>query len=416
MFDFTLVGGVIALSGIIYLLLYTWRFVPRHRTQHPQSGFAREYITEVLVRPESAKVIHLDVGKFSQKVKQQVAIVTIFRNNTILPFNESTLIHEDDVLALQGTEEALTAITEKYKLQLTGLRALERYVTNNDEYVSIEAVVPPYSKLINKAWNDVALPERYGTNFIGILRKNFTPRTSLANNPFRAHDIVLLQGRRESVFATITSLALLPLDNTEIRLGRTTTIIGTLIILITTITLASLQIAPIALLFLGSVMALIGFNLISLRQAYESIEWPILVLLAGMITLGDALVASGAANTLASGVVAISQMTSPVAILVIILITTMMMSDFINTTAAAVIMSPIAILIATAMKVSIDPFLIIVAIGASSAFLTPVGHESNALVMQRGGYSFRDFTRMGLPLEIIIALISIPLVLYAWPL
>ncbi len=416
MFDFTFVGGGIAIIGVVFLVVYSWRYIPRHRTHNEQTNFAREYLTEILVTPDSKKVLYLDVAKFEHKVKHQATIVTILRNNAPLNFTPGTLIHEDDVICLRGTEEALTLITEKFRLQLTGLRALERYVTNHDEYISIEVVIPPYSKIVGKSWNDIPLKERFGTNFIGLFRRTFTPKRPLSECRFVSNDIILLQGRRDSVVSTINSLSLIPLANEEVRLGRTTTIISTIGIIIATITLASLQVAPLALLFLGAVMALIGLNLVSLRQAYESIDWSVLVLLAGMITLGDALIASGAADTLARGVVAISQVTSPVTILLIVLLATMLISDFINTTAAAVMMSPIAITIALSLGVSIDPFLIAVAIGASSAFLTPVGHESNALVMQRGGYRFSDFTRMGLPLEIIIALISVPLILYAWPL
>jgi len=319
-------------------------------------------------------------------------------------------------LCLRGTEEALTLITEKFKLHLTGLRALERHVTNNDEYLSMEAVIPPYARIAGKSWDEIPLQERFGTNFIGLFRRNFVPQVSLAKCKLIGNDIILLQGRRESVQSTVESLSLLPLANSDVRLGRTTTILSTLFVLISAIALATMQIAPLALIFLVTVMILVGLNLVSLRGAYHSVDWSILVLLAGMITLGDALVASGAADTLARGIVSVSEVTSPVTILVIVLIASMAMSDFINTTASAVIMSPIAILIATGMNVSIDPFLIAVAVGASSAFLTPVGHESNALVMQKGGYRFSDFTRMGLPLEILILVVSIPLILYAWPL
>jgi di/tricarboxylate transporter len=414
MFDFTMVGGGIAITGILFLISYAWFFLPR-RPKATGNESVREYTTEVYV-PSTAKIIHLDIDKFEQKTKRQVIVSTILRNGVPLRFTRDTLIHEEDVLCLQGTEEALTQVTEKFKLQLTGLRALERYITTSDEYMSTEAVIPPYAKLIGRSWDDIPLRIRFGTNFIGVHRYNFIPQTFLAKTKLQTNDIILLQGRRESVESTIAALELLPLANSDVKLGRTTTIVATLTVLGIAITLATMQVAPIALIFLTTVIVLVGTNLISLRAAYDSVDWPILVLLAGMITLGDALVASGAAETIASSIVSLSQLTSPYVILVVILATSMLMSDFINTTASAVIMSPIAIMIATSMNVSIDPFLMAVAVGASSAFLTPVGHESNALVMQKGGYRFSDFTRMGLPLELLIIIVSIPLIVYAWPL
>jgi di/tricarboxylate transporter len=216
--------------------------------------------------------------------------------------------------------------------------------------------------------------------------------------------------------STINTFSLLPIANGGIKLGRTRTVLATLAIVISAITLATLQLVPLSMIFIVSVILLIGFNLVSLRGAYESIDWPVLVLLAGMITLGDALIASGTAEIISKSIVDMSHIFTPVTILIVILVTTMLISDYINTTAAAVIMAPIAILVASDIGVSVDPFLIAVAIGASSAFQSPVGHESNAFVMQKGGYQFSDFVKIGLPLEILIVIISVPVILIVWPL
>jgi di/tricarboxylate transporter len=415
MFDFTYIGGAIAIAGIIFITLYAWKFFPRKSIQGHNVPIVREYLTEVSLT-KGAKVLNLSVAKFHAKTKDQVTLVTIFRNNTPLAFSETTTMHEDDVLCLRGTEEALTLFIEKFKLQLVGLRALEKHVTNADDYISLEVVVPPYSKISNRSWDEIRLQDRFGTNFIGLFRRTFTPTVPLAQSKIHGNDILLLQGRTESVMSTVNAFSLLPLANSTAHLGRTTTILATLTIVVGAIMVATFAIIPLPIVFLLAVSLLIGFNLISLRAAYDSIDWPVLVLIAGMITLGDALVASGGAESLSRGVLALSETLSPVAILVVVLVASMLMSDFINTTASAVIMGPIAILIATGIGVSVDPFLIAVAIGASSAFLTPVGHESNALVMQKGGYRFSDFTKIGLPLELIIIAISIPLILIVWPL
>lgn len=415
MFDFTYVGGAIAVAGIVFITLYAWKFFPRKSTAGTNTPIVRDYVTEVSLTNDS-KVLNLSVAKFHTKVRDQVTLVNIFRNNTPLTFTDATLLHEDDVLCLRGNETSLSLIIEKFKLHLTGLRAFEKHVTNADDYISLEVVVPPYAKIANRSWNDIRLQDRFGTNFIGLFRRNFNPLQPLAQTKIHGNDILLLQGRSESVMSTVNAFSLLPLANSTAHLGRTTTILATLSIVLGAIVVATFSVIPLPIVFLLAVALLIGSNLISLRTAYDSIDWPVLMLIAGMITLGDGLVASGAADSLSSGILVLSETLSPVAILVVVLVASMLMSDFINTTASAVIMGPIAVLIATGIGVSVDPFLIAVAIGASSAFLTPVGHESNALVMQKGGYRFSDFTKIGLPLELIIIAVSIPLILIVWPL
>ncbi len=415
MFDFTYVGGAIAIAGIIFIMLYAYRFYPRKSTTHNEGEKERDYLTEVSLS-QNAKVVNLSVAKFHTKTKDLVSLVTIFRNNTPLVFTEETTLHEDDVLCLRGGEEALTLIIEKFKLNLTGLRALEKNVTNADDYTSLEVIVPPYAKIVNHSWDEIRLQDRFGTNFIGLFRRNFIPKQPLSQTKIHGNDILLLQGRTDSVMSTVQTFSLLPLANSSVHLGRTTTILATLTIVVSSIVVATISTIPLPIVFLLAVALLIGCNLISLKAAYDSIDWPVLVLIAGMITLGDGLVASGAAESLSQGILALSDTVSPVAILTIVLVASMLVSDFINTTASAVIMGPIAVLIATGIGVSVDPFLIAVAIGASSAFLTPVGHESNALVMQKGGYRFSDFTKIGLPLELIIIAVSIPLILVVWPL
>jgi di/tricarboxylate transporter len=157
-------------------------------------------------------------------------------------------------------------------------------------------------------------------------------------------------------------------------------------------------------------------KLLSLREAYESVDWPIIILLGAMIPVGEALETTGGAQLIANGLLQISSQMPPVATLAVVLIGTMFLSDVVNNAAAVVLMAPIGISVATGLNANVDPFLMAVAIGASCAFLTPIGHQSNTLVMGPGGYKFGDYWRMGLPLEVIVVVVSIPLILMVWPL
>ncbi|MFN3188223.1 MAG: SLC13 family permease [Candidatus Paceibacteria bacterium] len=415
MFDFLPVGIAIALAGITFITIYAWRFLPRTSPHLHGDTILRTYLTEIQITQKS-KLADIPVKRCLTKMKDLVQLEKVFRNNAPMYFAPDTLLHEGDVLLVSGTEEDLTAFTEKYRLHLTGQRAIERHVTNADDYLTLEVVVPPYAKIAGKHWNEVSLPQRFGTNFIGIFRRHIPTQTQLADIKIIGNDVLLLQGRRESVMSTTEQLGLIPIADSAPTLGRAPTIFACTAIAGGAITLASFQLVPLSVIFLVAVALLVGSGLISLKQAYDSIEWPVLVLLAGMISLGGALEASGAAGSVANFILLLQNFSSPVLLLSVVLVATMLISDFINTTASAVIMAPIAISVATAIGASVDPFLMAVAIGASSAFLTPVGHESNALVMQKGGYRFSDFTKMGWPLELIIALISVPLLLYFWPL
>jgi len=174
--------------------------------------------------------------------------------------------------------------------------------------------------------------------------------------------------------------------------------------------------APVHISFAGAVVALVLLERISPREAYETIEWPVIVLLGAMIPLGDALQSTGGTQLIADSIVGLAGAIPPFAILGIVLVVTMTLSDLMNNAATAIVMAPISVAIAGSLGLNADPFLMAVAIGASCAFLTPIGHQNNVLVMGPGGYKFGDYWRMGLPLEIIIVAVSIPLIMFFWPL
>lgn len=415
MFDFLPVGIAIAVAGIIFITLYAWRFLPRTSPHSDEEETPRTYYTEMEITAKS-KLVDTPIKRCLTKMKGLVQLENVFRSNTPMYYEPDTLLHEGDTLLVSGTEEDLTSFTEKYRLHLTGQRAVERYVTNADDYITLEVVVPPYAHIAGKRWNEIPLPHRYGINFIGLSRHRIPNLKQLTDMKIIGNDVLLLQGRRESVMSTVEQLGVIPIADSTATLGRTPTILACTAITGGAIALASFQIIPLPVIFLVAVALLVGSGLISLKKAYESIEWPVLVLLAGMLSLGAALEASGAAGSVADFILLLQHFSSPVLLLAVVLIGTMLVSDFINTTAAAVVMAPIAVSVAVTIGASVDPFLMAVAIGASCAYLTPVGHESNALAMQKGGYRFADFVKMGWPLELLVIVITLPLLLYFWPL
>lgn len=414
MFDFLPVGGLLAFLGAIFLIVIAWRLVPirQNRTDTP---IRRPYTTEVSLLSDSS-AIGLTCWEFERQCKNELRIISLHSDGRSIAPDPETVIKAGQTLNLTGTIDALIQYTRRYRLGLAGLRAQERFVTNEDDYTTIEAVIPPYAKLIGTAWNDVTLQKRFGVNLLGIFRRDHDLSAPIAQTIFWPNDILVLQGRTDTLKTTTETLQLLPIAQPESSLGLRSSALLTSLLLVLAIVLASTQIVPIEVIFLTTALLLILLHLVSLRQAYESIDQTVLILIAGMLTLGEALERSGAAQTISDLLLLLHTYVGAPVMLGIVLLISMLLADFMNTNASAVVMAPIAILTAESLGVSIDPFLMAVAIGASCAFLTPVGHESNTMVMRQGGYTFKDYFKVGLPLELIIFTVSIPAILYFWPL
>lgn len=180
-------------------------------------------------------------------------------------------------------------------------------------------------------------------------------------------------------------------------------------------TTAALNILPVQIAFSAAVIIMVLAKLISMKEIYESIDWPIIVLLGAMFPIGHALETTGGAQLIADNMMLLSERFTPLVTLTVLMVGTMLLSNVVNNAAAAVLMAPIAISLAHGMGVSVDPLLMAVAIGASCAFLTPIGHQSNALVMAPGGYKFGDYWRLGLPLSIVVVLVAVPLIAWFFP-
>jgi di/tricarboxylate transporter len=414
MFDFSHVGIFIAGAGVLFLILIAWRMIPLRGREINNNLPIRIYTTEVAI-PDRSKLTKLSLAKI-ESLNHQIKVLSVVKDELIEVLDKSYKPMADDILQIQGDSDALSAFVDKYKLELSGLRAIEKNISSDDEHKTIEAVVTPYATVIGKSWNEINFSDRYGVNFIGLARRNHKPNHSIATTRFQSGDIVMLQGRVASVNKTLETMNCMIVSEEALSLGRTSSILGTLIIFITAITIASLQILPIAIVFLTAAIAMVIFNLISIKEAYESIDPAVLMLLAGMIALGGAIQSTGVDQTLSELLLSLNGLVGPVEMLFIVLITTMLLSDFMNTTASVVVMAPVAITIAQTLNVSVDPFLMTVAIGSAASYLTPVGHESNALVMHRGGYKFTDYIKIGLPIELLQVAITVPLILHHWPL
>ncbi|MCH7898914.1 MAG: anion permease, partial [Proteobacteria bacterium] len=289
-------------------------------------------------------------------------------------------------------------------------------ILEDDELTLSEVVVQETSKLAGRSAMSFRLLYRYRVALVGVSRQGKRFREQIRRLVVDPGDVLLLLGSEERLADVMGRLGLLPLADRGQRVVQRNKIWIAVGAFAAAIIIASMGLVylPIAL---GCVVAMyVGLNIVPIRDVYDSIEWPIIVLLGSMIPIGSALQSTGGTALIADGIVSMSSGMSPVFVLTLLIAVTMTLSDVMNNTATAVIAAPLAVDIAGRLGVNPDPFLMGVAVAASCAFLTPIGHKNNTLIMGPGGYRFGDYWRMGLPLEILIVVVSVPVILVVWPL
>jgi di/tricarboxylate transporter len=418
MFDFTPVGGGVALVGVLFVALVGWRLIPQRKGQASREELfdVEDYMSELRVGEES-KVVRQTVREVEASTEGDVVVVGLIRGERRLPAPSGfEPLRAGDVLIVKADPEALKGLVEAGGLELVGSKGLDTEALGSDEVSVVEAVVARDAVIDGKTPRGLNLRWRYGLNLLGLSRQGTRVRERLKSVRIRAGDILLLQGRTDAVPDALTALGLLPLAERGLRLGAPRRLFLAVGIFGASLAAAAAGLVAVQVAFVAAALLMVLTGLLSLREVYESIDGPIIILLGAMIPVGRALETTGGAQTIASGLLAVGTSLPPVATLAVVLVGTMFLSDAINNAAAAVLMAPIAISVAAGLGASADPFLMAVAIGASCAFLTPIGHQSNTLVMGPGGYRFTDYWRMGLPLGAIIVAVALPLLLRFWPL
>ena len=419
MFDFLPVGIAVAAVGIVFIVLLGWRLIPRRRSRalDPQAFSIQEYLAEVSV-PAGARMAGRLLGEIKNAMDADFGVVGLIRDERRFEA-PSTLqeIRTGDVLIVKADPKVLDELIAVSGFEMAGSDGSASRSGHGDEIVVLEAVVAPDSDLEGRTPSQIGMLARYGINLLAIARGGERIQERLGDVRLTVGDVLLLQGRSDAVMEGLSRMGGLPLVERDLRLGRprpkpiiTVAIFG-LAIALTASGVLSVQVA-----FVGAALLMAVSGAVTLREAYESVNWPIIILLGAMIPIEGALVSTGGSGTIAGFLNAAGGDTPDYLILLIVLAATMVLSGIVNNTAAAVIMAPIAIDIARDLGVSVDPFLMAVAVGASAAFLTPIGHQSNTLVMGPGGYRFADYWRMGLPLSILVGAVAVPVILVVWPL
>jgi len=416
MFDFAPVGLACAAVGVAYVALIGWRLLPAERRKaDPQKELfdLADYIAELKV-PDGSPVIGKRVRELDEMAaKSDVEIVGLIRTGRRMPgLARIVEIQAGDILVVEAPPESITEALGSMGLEYIGTG---EGVLKDEELLLSEVVVPEVSPLVDRSAASFRLLYRYRVALVGVSRGGERFRDHVRNLVIQPGDVLLMLGAEEPLTDVTGRLALLPLADRGQRVIQRDKVWLSVGIFSAAILAASFGLVylPIALGCVVALMALL--NIVPLREIYDSIEWPVIVLLGCMIPIGSALQSTGGTALIADGIVSLSSGFSPVVVLALLIIVTMTLSDVMNNTATAVIAAPIAVEIAARLSVNPDPFLMGVAVAASCAFLTPIGHKNNTLIMGPGGYRFGDYWRMGLPLEILIVAVSIPMIMWVWP-
>jgi di/tricarboxylate transporter len=418
MFDFAPVGIPVAVAGVLFLGFIGWRLVPKDRrgARDADSLFdVADYLTEVMV-PEGSKVIDMMVQEVESLFEDDVTVVGILRESgrRLAPGGYAR-IKAGDILVLEGDPTGLKKIIDNNGLTLAADVEIKREDLASDETALVEAIVARRSNLVGSSAKSLRLRTVHGVNLLAVAREGRRLDDRLNDMRLRFGDVLLLQGPAETMPDTLNTLNCLPLKERSVGIGRPRRLVLVTLIFLTAIIALVADLVPSHIAFTAAALALVLVNIVKPDEAYEAVDWSVIVLLGAFAPVGAAMESTGSAALIADWISAATGGLAPVWTMTLLMVVTMWLSDILNNNATAFIMCPIAVGLAERLGVSPDPMLMAIAIGASCAFLTPIGHQSSTLVWEPGGYKFLDFTRVGLPLEVICVVVSIPLIMMVWP-
>ena len=418
MFDFAPVGLVVAVCGVLFVALIGWRLLPKRLGAEAilEEVQASLYVAELRVG-EGSKSGGITLGDLYPLAEEQdLNLLGLVRSGRRLPgFSRREPIQEGDFLVVEGDPKAIEAFMGKADLEFAGAEKHEPGLTGGS-LTLMEAIVPDGARIVGRTAIRLQLLYREGVTLLGVSRSGRRFRDRVRVLKIEPGDVLLLLGAPERLDSATRSLGVLPLEGRRtgmIQRGKAGFAIAAFLLAIAA-AVAGLVYLPVALALCAAVYAAAG--LIGGEEVYEAVEWKVIVLLACLIPLGQAFERAGGAELIASAVVAGTEGAPAWVILLVLMVVTMTLSDVLNNVATALIAAPIGVEIARTLQVSPDPFLMAVAVAASCAFLTPIGHKNNTIIMGPGGYRFGDYWRMGLPLELLVLAVGVPAILWVWPL
>lgn len=415
MFDYAPVGLGLTLMGLVFLR-FAYRLLPRDRRAAPTLGEAidiQDYVTEAEI-PAGSPAVDETVAAFRARHDQEVTVTAILRAGIrATPFPDPALRAEDRLI-LTGAPDSLERVIAGDRLELEGSQR-ERPEGAEGEVGVIEAVIGTDSPLIGRSAGRLGLHERFGVNLIAVSRQGERLASRLGAIVLQAGDVIVLQGPLELLFERLGELGCLPLAQRTLRLGSARKGLLPVAILAAAMAATALGYVPVAVAFFAAAGLTILLGALPVREAYDHIEWPILVMLGALIPVSDSLRTTGASQIIGDWLGQLAATLPPWGAVALILAAAMAVTPFLNNAATVLVMAPIAATFAGQLGYRPEAFLMATAVGAGCDFLTPIGHQCNTLVMGPGGYRFGDYARLGAPLSVLVLVVGTPLILWVWP-
>jgi len=415
MFDFTPVGLVVASAGMLFLILASRYLLPHRTASESENQFQiAKYLTEISI-PETSLLVDKSVRELELMCENEATVIAIVRSGKRrLAPSAIEQILAGDVLILQGDSDALQPLFEDTSLVHAGAEITDKLWRGSPDVSIIEAVVMPNSMIDGFAMRSLKIHERYGVNLLAVARDSHPSRARLKHVRFKTGDVLLLQGERRALSEMCANLGCLAIKNRGLDITPKRSALLTPAVFALGILATAFGLVPVQIAFTTVVGILVLLKAVSLREAYRSIEWPVIVLLGFLIPVGEALQTTGATEQIANFMVHVADDIPLWALLALVMVTSMGLSDLVHNTPTAILMAPVALSLANTFNLPADALLMAVAIGAASPYLTPVGHQSNTLVLGPGGYNFGDYWRLGLPLDVVIVLVGVPMIMLVW--
>ncbi|RUR28932.1 SLC13 family permease [Vreelandella andesensis] len=438
MFSFTPVGVVVALVGLLFIVLVGWRLTPKRSGQASTDEMfdTANYLVELKVSEES-KANGLTLQQLHDELEETIPVLAVVRKDTRQTgYSFHGVLQQGDILLLEAGPDELKLLEDKVGLSAiaepeedddintdeaesesrASQQAAERQPVDTEGLQLIEAVVRNDSMMINRSVRQLRLNQQFGLHLVAVARDGGRLKQRLRDIRFQTGDVLLLQGSENEIADGLATLGCLPLANRELHLGQPRKLAMSLGIFALAILAMLFDLLPAAVAMSTAALISLLIGVLPLREGYQAIDGPVIVLLAAMLPVGEALETSGGAEIIADALLRFGVEWPIIVSLAGLFILSMLLSNVVNNAAAALLMAPIAASLASGFDVSLDPFLMVVAVSASCAFLTPIGHQSNTLVLGPGGYQFGDYWKLGLPLSLVVMIVAIPAILWAWPL
>ncbi|UJF24326.1 SLC13 family permease [Suttonella sp. R2A3] len=420
MFDFTPVGVAATVVGVVFISLIGWRLIPqRSEVSSEEDLFKIEsYLTEVVL-PEGCDYDDRTLHDLIKAVEDEadISVVALIRGNIRRPLPSTfEVLHEGDILMVEASPESLNTL-----ITVTGVVLAEQVPHEEDEAAKraqvkmAEVIVTPDSLLVGSSLTRLGVREVYGMNVLAVARRGQRLRQRLSRIRFIQGDILLVQGRANRLPNTLRELGCLPLASRSISIGKPQKVALASAIFFIALALTTFGVLSAAVALSAAAVTMVLTRIIQPGEFYKSIDMPVIVLLAAMLPVGMALQSTGGSDLIAQGILSVAGHLSPAMMLVVLMSAIMLLTNVINNAAAVILAAPIALKLAEGMNYQPEALLMGVAVASSSAFLTPIGHQSNTLVMSPGGYQFGDYWRMGLPLSLLVMLVTIPVILWQFP-